>query len=468
MYVSVVMTESLAFLACAWALLAIALALERPSAPRQGCALAAIAVAASVRMQLALLVGVYVIALGVVMLLVPGRRPSARRLARLWPTGLAVVAGAAALAVRWARGSSEPVLGAYSVLWREYDAGEIARWFVYQLANLELYVAVIPLAVAPIVLVSCVSRARHGSERDAAFFALFVTANAGFLVVAAAFNSTVYAGDTLHDRPLFYVIPLWIVLLFVWIGRGAPRPVVAAAVGAGLALVLPLLLPFGEYARDEPAQQFNAVATPLWAALDEVVQGVGLPGLAVLVVFVLTLVLTALFVPARLLYVVPVAVFAVLAIEAELSWAGAERFARPWAALAQPEPAWVDRSLPGKHDVTLLTPGTCARPEIRTALYVTEFFNASIRRAIHVGSSPEALPSERVRLGRAGHLTTSAGTPAVADYVLAAPEVRLQGSPVARGTSAKLVLWDVGGPVRVLGRVSRAELQSTACAGGAS
>ncbi len=41
-------------------------------------------------------------------------------------------------------------------------------------------------------------------------------------------------GDRLHDRPLFYIVPLWLVLLFVWLADGAPRPLAAAALGAGI------------------------------------------------------------------------------------------------------------------------------------------------------------------------------------------------------------------------------------------
>ena len=99
-----------------------------------------------------------------------------------------------------------------------------AKWLVYHLANLELYLAVVPFAVAPIVLSLVYRRARDGSERHAAFIALFVSANATFLVLVAGFNSTIWAGERLHDRPLFYVVPLWLVVLFVWLAEGLPRP----------------------------------------------------------------------------------------------------------------------------------------------------------------------------------------------------------------------------------------------------
>ena len=73
------------------------------------------------------------------------------------------------------------------------------------------------------------------------------------ILVAAAFSSTPAGLDHLHDRYLFYVVPLWLVVLAVWLHDGLPRPVVAIAVGAGLALALPALIPFSQLAAEELA-----------------------------------------------------------------------------------------------------------------------------------------------------------------------------------------------------------------------
>ena len=60
-------------------------------------------------------------------------------------------------------------LGAYWELWRGYSPLEVAKWLVYHLADIEIYLAVIPLAVTPIVLVGLIRRGRSGSVADSAF-----------------------------------------------------------------------------------------------------------------------------------------------------------------------------------------------------------------------------------------------------------------------------------------------------------
>ena len=59
------------------------------------------------------------------------------------------------------------------------------------------------------------------------------------LLVVAAFTSTPWGYDRLHDRYAFYLLPLWLIVFVVWLADGLPRPLVAAAIGVVLALVLP-------------------------------------------------------------------------------------------------------------------------------------------------------------------------------------------------------------------------------------
>ncbi len=61
-------------------------------------------------------------------------------------------------------------------------------------------------------------------------------------------------------------------------------------------------------------------------------------------------------------------------------------------------------------------------------------------------------------------LELSTGHPLRADYVFTQPGIELAGRRVAEGTAAGLVLWHVGGPVRVVGEASsNAQLQRNAC-----
>ena len=122
-----------------------------------------------------------------------------------------------------------------------------------------------PLAVAPIVLWSLLREGRAGSERSAAFAALFLSANAIGLLVVAAFNSTPYAYDRLHDRYAFYFIPLWLIVFVAWLAGGLPRPLVATATGVVLALALPAILPFGQLANEAG---IDTVPGALWVWLE--------------------------------------------------------------------------------------------------------------------------------------------------------------------------------------------------------
>jgi hypothetical protein len=72
---------------------------------------------------------------------------------RLWPSAVPLVLAGGVPGARRRSGSApRESLGAYWELWRGYDPVDVAKWIVYHLADIEVYLAVIPLAVAPIVL----------------------------------------------------------------------------------------------------------------------------------------------------------------------------------------------------------------------------------------------------------------------------------------------------------------------------
>ena len=122
------------------------------------------------------------------------------------------------------------------------------------------------------------------------------------------------------------------------------------------------------------------------------------------------------------------------------------------------ERAWIDARLPDDARVTKLYVDTsCGSALERHALFLTEFFNSTVDRAAYIGDSvPDGLPIERVDVAPSGALERSPGEPLVADYVFTQPGVELAGRRVAEGTAAGLVLWQVGGPVRVVGASSNA------------
>ncbi len=460
-YVSLVMTESLAYLAAAWAMVAIVLAAERPTWVRQTAALGAVAVAVGVRTQFVAFAVAYVLALTVATILVPGRSARPASLGRAYlPTALALAAGAVFfVVVPVVRGVPPAILGKYDTLWRSYDPVEVLRWIVFHLANLELYVAVIPFAVAPIVLASLYRRARAGDEREAAFLALFVAVNTVLLLVVAAFNSTIWAGERLHDRQLFYVVPLWLVVLFVWLRDGLPRPLVATSVGAAAALILPLLLPLPDFVWDEYGLQHNAAVTALWVQVSQGLESIGLGVLVALAVVPLLAVLLLSLIPPRLGPVAPGLVLAFFLAAGVAAWTNVAGVARDAAAvLPAPSRAWVDERVPDGRAATLLTAiGTCYPTDATQARYLVEFFNRRVVDVAHLGDRPDYLQPDRARVAPDGAVHAD-GVPLHAEYVVAPAHLAVEGTRIATGTSVRLALTRVDGPVRVAPERVRAEL----------
>jgi hypothetical protein len=464
--VATIMTESLSYVATAWALYAIMLALERPTLLRQFAVLAATAVAFLTRPQFGILYVTWVGGLGLLWLIAPWARPRGRaELVRQWPTARPVVLGVLAFGARLASGASaSDSLGAYWELWRGYAPLQVGKWFVYHLGDFAVYLAIVPVAVAPIVLWQLGREGRGGSRTAAAFVALFAAANVSGLLVVAAFTSTPWGYDRLHDRYGFYLLPLWLIGLVVWLATGLPRPLLAGAIGAVSAFALALVLPFGQLANEAG---IDTVPGALWVRIEAELAGPGpASGRLALGIFVVGLVAATFFLPRRIAVVaLPVAVAATFAATSYFAWERMIEAPEDEVFAGGLERAWIDERVPADVPVTKIYIDTpCESALERHALFLTEFFNQTVDRAVYVGDSvPDGLPIERVDVAPSGTLEQS-GNPLIADYVFTQPGVRLAARRVAEGTNAGLVLWRVDGPVRVVGAASNAELRRNVCA----
>jgi len=453
-YAAGVLTESVAYLAFACALLAIVRAVEEPTVVRQVAALGTVAAAALVRTQFLLLVPVLATSVALAVVVLPtSARPAWRR---LWPTAAVLGAGVAIVLALLAGGRSPAdLLGSYGVLWTSYDVTDLAGWFMDHLGLLVLYLAVVPAVVAPVELLRWWREARAGSRAHAALVSAFVTTNLALLAVVAAFASTSYAVNGLHDRSLFYVAPLWFAVLCGWLDAGMARPVAGLVVGGVFALGLVAQLPY-RYVRDI---LWEMLALEPWAFVERGnPSGSPFSGREAMLGFVVVGVAAAAFVPRASRWVVVAFVGVALAFTGSLAWAHAREGARSVDAAAfdpGAAKAWVDDALPGGARALLLSvPSRCGEDGARTAMRATEFYDDAIGPGAAVGpADPLAPPSQRVAF-RAGRLVDAASdVPVRAGYVVVRQGVELEGRRVASGTRTPLVAWATDGTVRIAGAV---------------
>ena len=351
-----------------------------------------------------------------------------------------------ALAVRIAIGN--PLEG-YGDLWRSYDAVEVARWSWRALAGLAVYLALVPLVLAPAALAALASRARRGDPAAAASVALFLSVNIVLVLVVGAFSSTEYGIGFLHDRYLFYVAPLWIVLTAWWAANRVPLRPVWLAVGAALTLVLLATLP-PYLLNDDGGRRFDAIASALPSELAVRLASASAPtrwSLVVAGVVAIAIVIALTRLP-RWLVLVPVAV--AFGLNAGFAWNARIDAARneTFAPMNAATTAWVDRAVPAGVTVATLAGGVPV--ETRDALRLTEFFNATIGPAydLATGYAP-TLSSTPVRVVGDGLVVADGGR--VGERWIVAPrDLELVGDVVAEGTVEGLRLWRVRPPVRVV------------------
>jgi hypothetical protein len=183
-------------------------------------------------------------------------------------------------------------------------------------------------------------------------------------------------------------------------------------------------------------------------------------------VFVVGLLLAMLLVPRRARLALAGAVLVVFAMTSVLAWERLIDAPEDAVFAGGLERSWVDESVPDGASVTKLYIDTeCGSALERHALFLTEAFNASVRRAAYIGdSTPDGLPIERVDVGPDGALLLSPGNALEAEYVFTQRGLELAGERVATGTNAELALWRVDGPVTVVDAESNEELAAAVCA----
>ncbi|HEX4745798.1 MAG TPA: glycosyltransferase family 39 protein [Gaiellaceae bacterium] len=436
-YTGTVMTENAFYPLFLLVALVLAVVLERPTPILVVVLLALVGLAFATRVQtVAVAVAVLVAPLVLAVFQGRGLRSTVSRFR--WLYGLVAAGVVGLIALQLVSGS---LLGAYEpVEERSYDVGEALRYLWWHVAELSLYVLVIPLA-ATVVLVA---RARSLDERLQAFLAATVALVVCIVPVVATFASEF--SDRIEERNMFYVAPLLCIALLAWIERGAPRPRVVAAVAAIASALLVVAIPFDRFLTTSAITD-TLMLLPLWSLQDRVGEDwivLAALGLAA------ALASAFLFVPRRYALALPFVVLGLWLLATRPIWWGThgfERFSRGalFQGIRTAERDWVDRALsPGERAAFLWTGRTD-----RLTVNQSEFFNRSVGQVYFVTDpTPGGLPETRVRIDpRTGAVTLPDGSPVRDRFVLADSSFEPDGVPIARDKGWGVTLWRVRTPL---------------------
>ena len=453
LYTGTLLTEVALYPAFVLALLGITRALERPAVAPQLGALGAIALAAAIKMVAAVLVVAYVAAILLYCWLDTRGRSSLRaRLREYAPTWimLAAIAVAGALVAVASGRSPAGALGAYSVVLENIDVLAVPWSAVLHLAELDLYLAVIPFIATLLVLWGGV---RAGADRRLRLFvAVTIPTCTALILVVSAFASTAFPGGDeypenvarLHERVTFLLAPLFLIGLVLAFTLPAPGRTALVTL-AVLAAALPALIPLERF---EENAAFQALALVPWSPSRDVL-------LWPLGCLVLTGLLALFYVARARNGVIVGAVAAVFALttltgQVAMEWAGDWTRERAWGAGA----TWVDDAVGGRTVAVLWVeaPGAAAfvEPDERhRVLWIGEFFNRTVGDVYELGTPlPYALPATRVRLER-GRVVLPDGRPAaLGELVLAPCHVEVVGARVVEDAATGAAVTRVDEPLR--------------------
>jgi dolichyl-phosphate-mannose-protein mannosyltransferase len=468
-YAGTIMTENAFYPIFCFLVLALVRAIERPRLGSVVVFLLALFVAYETRAQ-AVAVLAAALTAPLVAAALAGRPREVLRHRVLY----VVVAGAGAVAVlgEVARGRSvRSLLGAYSAATHStYSAGEIVHWLLWHLAELDLYVGVIPVLA---LLLLCL-RPSVLDEADRAVVAVAVSVTVWLAVEVAAFASQPSV-LRIEERNLFYVAPLLFTCLVLWVERGLPRPRAAFAVTAVTTVVLAGAIPYERFI-DTSATSDTFGVLMLWSVAEwfgihaEDIRWVVAAAAAVAVC-------AAVVVPRRAglaLVLVPlgVSLLAVQPVDARTQRAS---IGAVFQGITNPDRDWITAAV-GTSDptrVAVLWSGATDRLTVNE----NEFFNRAVGPIYTTNDPvPGGLAQTPVSVDRRkGYYLSPDGRVAVRD-VLTDTSTPVLGRRIAADEKKGLVLVRVDGPLRAAEITrgvypdswieSRATFRRFACRGG--
>ena len=441
LYAGTIMTENAFYPIFVCVALALALCLERPTVTRQVVLLALCLLAYETRTQAVALVPAIVTA-PILYGWYARRRPREilRSYAPLWL--VLVVGGLLLLVVEAARGSSvTALLGSYQTVGHQhYAVGAVLKWLLYHVAELDLYLGLLPFAA--LVLLAFLGR---GLPRPAQAFVAAAVALTAWLVLEVAAFASLPTVDRVEERNMFYVAPLFFVALLVWIERGLPRPPRLAIPVALVSVALPALLPYPKLIGVQ-IQSDTLELLPWWWVQDHWIS-LGAVRWAVLGCAIVVGV-AFLRAPPRWALALPAFVLAYYAVTLAPIENGRHgmRMAS-LGALFQGNTTgrrdWIDAAVGRNADVVVVRSGQTDA----FTLWENEFFNRSVGPVIELASPlGGGLPST---LDIVDKQTGALYPHARAEYALTDEAVPLAGKVVARDEPKHMLLLRVDGPLRV-------------------
>ena len=429
---SAIMTENAFYPVFVTSALLMLRALERPSTSRQLLVAVAAGVAFLVRAQAVVLLPSYLLA--AILLAVTtsrGRRAAAlaASLRQQAPTIVVLaVAGVAAAAIG---GLSS--LGPYRVLVTSYGLRPLAHWGLANLADIDLYLGVIPLAAFAILLVRALSSTTQSAELRRHVL-LSACLGLGLFATVAALSASQYGLGRTHERNLFFLVPLVLIGFFAWLEAGFPRPSVTAAVIAVVLVLLPLTIPLSAVGTSSGE---DGLALVIW-------QDRGTPPKhAVAEMVFVAAVAAGVFLFSRQ----PKLMLGICGVALGVALFAGERHVLRAVKAERPmwrDTDWVDRAVGPDARVVALWATTKSEGQFEriSGLWADEFFNRSVRDVASAdGPLPDGLPVEEMTIRSNGCLQAAfPWTPqyAVLETIrpLAAPVVSV--SPSGRASLYRL------------------------------
>jgi Dolichyl-phosphate-mannose-protein mannosyltransferase len=436
-YTGTVMTENPFYPLFLVIALVLVVTLERPTAWVVVGLYALVGVAFATRVQAVAIVPA--ILLAPLVLAVFRRQGLTATISRFrWLYGIAAGGVVAVLLVQVAVGN---LLGAYAPVGEQsYDLGEVLRYLWWHVAELSLYVLVIPLA-ATIVLVA---RARSLEARLQTFLAATVALTVCVVPVVAAFAAEF--SDRIQERNMFYVAPLLCIALLAWIEQGAPRPPVLATVAAVISAVLVTAIPLDRFITTS-ALTDTLMLLPFWSLQDRIGADwieLAAAGLAVV------LAAAFLFVPKRYALVLPLLVLGLWILAIRPIWSGKHGFERAsigalFQGIRTADRDWIDETLPPGSVAAFVWSGRTDRLTVN----LSEFFNRDVGPVYYTTApTPGGLPEREIRIDpETGAVTFPDGAPVRDEYVVADSSFEPAGDALASDKGWGVTLWRVKPPL---------------------